>query len=81
MPGGGACLLEICLCARRTVDGILGPSDFAAFYAVTVATAGLHAWWAELSSSKGTWNQFANDSDIKRAAPKKAQPSWVSGQI
>jgi len=33
---------------------------------------------AALSKAK-TWNHFSNDEEIKRAAPKKAQPWWVSG--
>ncbi len=63
---------------EQTGDGRLGPSDFAAFYALTVAPADLPAWRAALSQSK-TWNHFANDEEIKRAAPKRARSWWVSG--
>ena len=72
-------LLDAHFVEEQTGDGILGPSDFAAFYALIVAPADLPAWRAALSESKGTWNHFANDSDIKRAAPKKPQTWWVSG--
>ena len=70
-------LLDAQFVEEKVGDGVLGPSDFFAFYALTVPAADLPAWRAALSKSKGTWNQFANDSEIKRAAPKKAQPWWV----
>jgi hypothetical protein len=70
-------LLDAHFVEEQTGDGRLGPSDFKAFYALTVAPADLPAWRAALSESK-TWNRFANDEDIRRAAPKKAQPWWVS---
>ena len=75
LPGS---LLDAHFVEEQTGDGRLGPSDFKAFYALTVAPADLPAWRAALSESK-TWNRFANDEDIRRAAPKKAQPWWVSG--
>lgn len=59
-------------------DGRLGPSDFKAFCALTVSPADLPAWRAVLSKST-TWNHFSNDKEIKRAAPKKAQPWWING--
>ena len=71
-------LLDAHFVEEQTGDGLLGPSDFKAFYALTVAPADLPAWRAVLSKSK-TWNWFANDEDIKRAAPKKTQPWWVNG--
>jgi hypothetical protein len=71
-------LLDAHFVEEQTGDGGLGPSDFQAFYALTVAPADLPAWRAALSKVK-TWNHFSNDEDIKRAAPKKAQPWWVSG--
>jgi hypothetical protein len=45
---------------------------------VTIAPADLPAWKAALSKAK-TWNHFSNDEEIKRVAPKKAQPWRVSG--
>ena len=71
-------LLDAHFVEEQTGDGILGPSDFAAFYALTVSPADLPAWRAELSKAAGGWNRFSNDSDIKRAAPKQAQPWWVN---
>lgn len=71
-------LLDAHFVEEKTGDGHLGPSDFRAFYALTVAPADLPAWKAALSKSK-TWNHFSNDDEIKRAAPKKAQSWWVSG--
>ncbi len=71
-------LLDAHFFEEQTGDGRLGPSDFKAFYALTVAPADLPAWRAALSKSK-TWNHFSNDEEIKRAAPKKAQLWWVSG--
>jgi hypothetical protein len=82
MIGGTAPLptqvLDAHFVEEQTGDGRLGPSEFAAFYALTVAPADLPAWRAALSQSK-TWNHFANDEVIKRAAPKKVRPWWVSG--
>lgn len=71
-------LLDAHFVEERTGDGLFGPSDFKAFYALSVAPADLPAWRAALSRVK-TWNHFANDEDIKRSAPKKAQPWWVKG--
>lgn len=71
-------LLDAHFVGEQTGDGGFGPSDFKAFYALTVAPADLPAWRAALSKVK-TWNHFSNDEEIKRAAPKKAQPWWVSG--
>ncbi len=62
---------------EKTGDGMLGPADFKAFYALTVAPADLPAWKAALSKSKPA-NTFSNDDEIKRAAPKKAQAWWVN---
>lgn len=70
-------LLNAHFLEEQTGDGRVGPSDYAAFYALTVDPANLPAWRARLSKSR-TWNHFSNDEDIKRAAPKKAQPWWVS---
>ncbi len=62
---------------EQSGDGRLGPSDSAAFYALTVAPADLPAWRAALAKST-TWNHFSNDAQIRLAAPKKPQPWWVS---
>ena len=71
-------LLDAHFIEEQTGDGRLGPSDFKAFYALTVAPAELPAWRYALSKSK-TWNHYSNDEQIKREAPKKAQSWWVSG--
>jgi len=71
-------LLDAHFVEEQTGDGILGPSDFNAFCALTVAPADLPAWRVALSKVQ-TWNHFSNDEEIKRAAPKKAQPWWVKG--
>ena len=71
-------LLDAHFIEEQTGDGRLGPADFKAFYALTVAPAELPAWRDALSKSK-TWNHDSNDEQIKREAPKKAQSWWVSG--
>lgn len=71
-------LLDAHLIEEQTGDGRLGPSDFKAFYALTVAPVDLPAWRDALSKSK-TWNHDSNDARLKREAPKKAQSWWVSG--
>ena len=70
-------LLDAHFVGEQTGDGGFGPSDFKAFYALTVAPADLPAWRAAMSKAK-TWNHFSNDEAMKRAAPKKAQPWWVN---
>ncbi|MCP9886210.1 hypothetical protein KBY97_13910 [Synechococcus sp. ATX 2A4] len=70
-------LLDAHFFEQQTGDGRLGPSDFEAFYALTVAPAHLPAWRAALSPLK-PWNHFSNDDDIKRAAPSPSQPWWLS---
>jgi hypothetical protein len=67
-------------CVQETTgDGgfVPGPSDIKKFYALKVAPADLPAWRAALAKSKPA-NTFSNDDEIKRAAPKKAKPWWVS---
>jgi len=71
-------LLDAHLVEEQIGDGRLGPSDFESFCALTVSPTDLPAWKAALSKST-TWNRFSNHEEIKRAAPKKAQPWWVSG--
>ena len=70
-------LLDAHFVGEQTGDGGSGPSDFKAFYALTVAPADLPAWRAAMSKAK-TWNHFSKDEAMKRAAPKKAQPWWVN---
>jgi hypothetical protein len=70
-------LLNAHFVEEQAGDGRVGPSDFEAFYALTVDPANLPAWRARLAKSK-TWNHFSNDEEIKRTSPKKAQPWWVS---
>lgn len=74
LPGA---ILDANFVEERQGDGKLGPSDFKAFYALSVAPADLPAWKAALSKSKPA-NAFANDGEIKRAAPGKAQSWWVN---
>jgi hypothetical protein len=70
-------LLDAHFVEEKTGDGQLGPSDFKAFYALTVAAADLPAWKAALSKSKPV-NTFSNDAEIKHAAPAKGEPRWVN---
>jgi hypothetical protein len=65
-------LLDAQFVEEKVGDGILGPSDFFAFYALTVPAADIPAWRAALAASpvdKGT---------EAYAAPKAAAPWWVS---
>lgn len=59
---------------EQTGDGRLGPSDFAAFYALTVAPGDVAAWRAILPAPE------AGAPQIQYAAPKQARPWWVSPQ-
>jgi len=70
-------LLDAHFVEEQIGDGRLGPSDFKAFCALTVSAADLPAWKAALSKST-TWGLSSSDGAIKRAAPKNAQPWWVS---
>jgi hypothetical protein len=65
-------LLDAHFVEEQTGDGKLGPADFAAFYALTVAPADLPAWHAALAAIPVV------NSGGSYAAPKKAQPWWVS---
>lgn len=65
-------LLDAHFIEQQTGDGRLGPSDFAAFYAFSVAPADLAAWRAALQpiESQNRPPQFA--------APKQAQSWWAT---
>lgn len=65
-------LLDAHVVEEQTGDGKLGPSDFTAFYALTVAPADLPAWHAALAATPVV------NSSGSYAAPKKAEPWWVS---
>ena len=65
-------LLDAHFLEEQTGDGRLGPSDFVAFYALTVDPADLPAWRAAQPAPPMAKN------DIQYAAPKKAQPWWVT---
>jgi hypothetical protein len=65
-------LLDAQFIEEKVGDGVLGPSDFFAFYALTVPTADISAWRRALAASpvdKGTEGY---------AAPKAAVSWWVS---
>ena len=69
LPGA---LLDAQFVEEKNGDGRLGPSDFFAFYALTVPAADIPAWRAALAATpvdKGT---------EAYAAPKAAVPWWVS---
>lgn len=53
-------------------DGQLGPSDFAAFYALTVAPAELAAWRAQLPAIQ------AMNTPPKYVAPKQPRAWWLT---
>lgn len=65
-------LLDAQFLEEKVGDGVLGPSDFHAFYALTVPVADLPAWRAALKGS------LLDKSTSAYAAPKAATPWWVS---
>lgn len=65
-------LLDAQFLEEKVGDGVLGPSDFQAFYALTVPVADVLAWRAALAGSP-----LVNGSG-GYAAPKAATPWWVS---
>lgn len=67
-------ILDAHLLEEQTGDGRLGPSDFAAFYALNVAPGDVAAWRAVLPAAE------AGAPQIQYAAPKQARPWWVSPQ-
>ena len=65
-------LLDAQFVEEKIGDGVLGPSDFFAFYALTVPAADLPAWRAALAASPVVNGPAAY------AAPKAAAPWWAS---
>jgi hypothetical protein len=57
---------------EQTGDGQLGPSDFAAFYALTVAPADLAAWRSALPTIE------PQNTPPKYVAPKQPRPWWLA---
>ena len=69
LPGA---LLDAQFVEEKKGDGVLGPSDFFAFYALTVPAADIPAWRAALAASPVDIETEAY------ATPKVAVPWWVS---
>jgi hypothetical protein len=69
LPGA---LLDAQFLEEKIGDGVLGPSDFFAFYALTVPAADIPAWRAALAATP-----VVND-PAAYAAPKAAAPWWAS---
>jgi hypothetical protein len=65
-------LLDAQFLEEKVGNGVLGPSDFLAFYALTVPVADLPAWRAALAATPVVNGPAAH------AAPKSATPWWVS---
>jgi len=65
-------LLDAQFVEEKVGDGVLGPSEFFAFYALTVPASDLPAWRAALAASPVVNNTPAY------AAPKAAAPWWAS---
>ena len=65
-------LLDASFIEQQTGDGMLGPSDFAAYYALTVTPADLAAWRSALRPIE------AQDTPPKHIAPKLPLPWWVT---
>lgn len=65
-------LLDAHFVEQQTGDGQLGPSDFTAFYALTVAPADLPAWRSALPKIQ------APNTPPKYAAPKQSLPWWLT---
>jgi hypothetical protein len=65
-------ILDAHFVEQQTGDGQLGPSDFAAFYALTVAPADLAAWGSALAAIE------AQNTPPKYATPKQPLPWWLT---
>jgi hypothetical protein len=65
-------LLDAHFVEQQTGDGQLGPSDFFAFYALTVAPADLAAWRSALPPIT------APKTSLNYASPKQPQSWWLT---
>jgi hypothetical protein len=65
-------LLDAHFVEEQTGNGRLGPSDFTAFYALTVAPADLAAWRSALPAIQ------APDTPPTYASPKQSLPWWLT---
>ncbi len=65
-------LLDAHFVEEQTGDGVLGPSDFAAFYALTVAPADLAAWRAALPTIE------AQNTTPQYPTPKQPLSWWLT---
>jgi hypothetical protein len=65
-------LLDANFLEEKIGDGVLGPSDFFAFYALTVPVADIPAWQAALATSPVV------NGPAKYAAPKSSVSWWLS---
>jgi hypothetical protein len=69
LPGA---LLDAHFLEEKIGDGVLGPSDFFAFYALKIPVADIPAWQAALATSP-----VVNNSGTF-ASPKSPVPWWIS---
>ena len=65
-------ILDAQFVEEQTGDGQLGPSDFAAFYALRVAPADLAAWRSALPTIE------SQNTPPKYVAPKQTRPWWLT---
>jgi hypothetical protein len=65
-------ILDAHFVEQQTGDGQLGPSDFAAFYALTVASGDLDAWRSALPTIE------AQNTPPEYVTPKQSFPWWLS---
>jgi hypothetical protein len=69
LPGA---LLDAHFLEQQYGDGVMGPSDFTAYYALTVAPADLPAWQASLAPLEPL------NASPTYAAPKQPAPWWMT---
>ena len=65
-------ILDAHFVEQQIGDGQLGPSDFAAFYALTVAPADLSAWRSALPTIE------TQNTPPKYVTPKQPRPWWLT---
>ena len=65
-------ILDAHFVEEQTGDGQLGPSDFAAFYALTLAPTDLAAWRSALPTIE------AQNTPPKYVTPKQPRPWWLT---